>query len=145
MVVESHSNIPSDSGSSVGTVYAETETSSTATSTRCGALVGNASAARKELLELPTERLLHHSGPLRVALDHRPRHLLRLRDGYVRRQRRNLRVDDDLKERRAVGGEDLRPRAGEVIRPVDLDSMEADELGVAGSREVGNVLGAREQ
>src|SRR5690348_11446057 len=31
MVVESHSSVPSDSGSSVGTVYAETESASTAT------------------------------------------------------------------------------------------------------------------
>src|SRR5919201_2233155 len=90
IVVDSHSSVPSDSGPSVGTVQAWTSRRSTAASVRVVAIVVLLQVLG-ELGELALERLLHHAGPLRIALHHRLGHLLRLVHPYVRRQRRELR------------------------------------------------------
>src|SRR5947207_5991933 len=126
IVVESHAKVPSDSGWSVGTVYAETERCSTATSV----LVATATLrpARERLLEflqLPPERLLHHADELGVSLGHRLRHLLGLFPADVRRQRRDLRVDRDLEDDRPAGRERLVPRSAESVGIVARDPLDA--------------------
>src|SRR4051795_11374285 len=108
IVVESHARVPSDSGSSVGTVCAETDRRSTATSARVAtAMLRPARERLLEFLQLPPERFLHHADELRVSLRHRLRPLLGLFPADVRRQRRDLGIDGDLEHDRALRRERL--------------------------------------
>ena len=77
----------------------------------------------------------------RVAVRQRGRQRLGLLERDVRRQRRHLRVGDRLQHHRPVGGERLLPGAGELLGVVDADAAQADQLGVAGVGEVGQLLG----
>ena len=77
---------------------------------------------------------------VRVARERGLGEVLRLLERDVRRQRRHLRVDDRLEHGRAVGGERLVPGVAELVRVVDADPVQADQLGVLGVREVGDRL-----
>src|SRR5688500_3847029 len=79
---------------------------------------------RQELLELVLERPLDHPAPPRIALGHREGELLRLLEGDVRRQRRHLRVGEDVDDARPVGGERLVPRRAELLRRLDTQPLE---------------------
>src|SRR3954470_22924306 len=130
IVVESHARVPSDSGSSVGKVYAEADTRSTATSV--GVATATLRPARERLLEflqLPPERLLHHADELRVSLGHRLRHLLGLFPADVRRQRRDLRIDGDLEDDGPARRERLVPRSAESVGIDARDPLDACQLG----------------
>src|SRR3954465_11213332 len=97
IVVESHSSVPSDSGSSVGISNVSTFIS-----------------AVDEFLQLALDRLRDDLAARRVA-GQRLRQLLRLIEADVRRQRRDLRIGDRLDQHRLVGAERLVPGADDLL------------------------------
>src|SRR4051795_8166999 len=99
-VVLSHCSVPSASGPSVGTVYAEARTARTGTWTFTWSssppVVSGLLALGQELLRLGLEALLDHLPALGVALEQRLGELLHLLERGVRRDRRDLRVAVDV-------------------------------------------------
>src|SRR3954469_20027618 len=129
IVVELHLSVPSDSGASVGTVYAETRRLSTAA-------IAPSGLARDELLELPLDRLLDDLTPGGVAVRERHSHLLRLFELDVRRQRRHLGIGNRLVDDDTLVRERLVPGVTDLVRRVDPDPLRAEQLGVARVREL---------
>src|SRR4051812_23218479 len=118
IVVESHSSVPSDSGSSVGISIAWTLIS-----------------AVYEFLELALDRLGDDLAARGIA-GQRMRQLLRLLEADVRREWRHLRVGHGLNQHRLVRAERVVPGVGDLLRIVHTDAAEPEQLGVACVREV---------
>src|SRR5215216_3108531 len=108
IVVESHSSVPSDSGSSVGISKVRTFIS-----------------AVDELLDLSLDRLADDLAARRIT-GQRLRQLQGLFEADVRRERRHLGIGDRLEQHRLVGRERLVPRVGHVLRVVDADATQTE-------------------
>src|SRR5919201_5385019 len=115
IVVESHSSVPSDSGSSVGIVRASTSSCSTATPVATATSLPTG----QELEDLLLERLRDHAPGLGVALAQRGDERPCLVGPDVRRQRRHVRVADSVDHERPVGRERLPPRVGDLLGLLD--------------------------
>src|SRR6185312_8158482 len=140
-VVEFHSSVPSDSGASVGIVYAEALIASIGAATLFmpGSLVA-ASYAPPRLREKLLDRCTDDARAIRITLHQRLGELARLPERDVRRQRRHVGIGVDVEDRRSIARERLVPRAADVLRPIDADAAQADRFGVSRIRKIGNLL-----
>src|SRR3954454_13155969 len=142
IVVEFQAMVPSDSGASVGMVYAATSMLSMTPSMPSLVPIP---AMRLTLVGQITLRgvldcLLDESEGVGVAVVDRRGEVLRLFEGDVRWQRRHVRIGDRLQHRWTVGAEHAIPRRPDIFRSIDADPDQAERLGVAGVREVGETL-----
>src|SRR5437764_15171687 len=113
IVVESHSSVPSDSGSSVGISNVRTFIS-----------------AVDEFLDLALDRLADDLAARRITRQ-RLRQLQGLFEADVRRERRHLRVGDRFDQHRLARAERLFPRVRDLLRIVHTNAAETEQLGVA--------------
>src|SRR5690242_13241528 len=111
IVVESHSNVPSDSGASVGIVRANASTLSTG----------------QELEDLLFEGLSDDTAGFGVALAQRLHQRSRLFSADVRRERRNVRIAHRVDHERPVRLECLPPCVTDVLRLLDAHAPQPDQ------------------
>ena len=105
---------------------------------------GPPALAVEQLLRLGLQRLAHDPAARGIALRQRLREVLGLLELDVRRQRRHLGIDDRLDDDRPVGGQGPLPGRRDLVRRIDADALEAEQLGVARVREVGDDLGGEQ-
>src|SRR4051794_11530179 len=91
----------------------------------------------RELLELALERLAHDLPRGRLALADRLGELRRLLEPDVRRKRRHLGIGDRLDQHGLASRERVVPSRADLLRRVDADGLEAQQLRVARVGKVG--------
>jgi hypothetical protein len=76
------------------------------------------------LTEATSSGVTEEAAGVRIALVHGLHHRFGLFAGYVRRQWRNVGVDDSVEHARAVGGEGLLPGRPDILGAVDADASQ---------------------
>src|SRR5207302_8887926 len=85
---------------------------------------------RQELQDLLLERLRDHTAEIGIALAQGRREHARLLDGDVRRKWRHIWIAERVDDHWAIGRERLIPRAFDLVRCLDPDSLQTDQVGV---------------